>query len=98
MNMGMRHFHSQDRDTDSLAGDSGFKSDGDLAGKGSQTFIGLLVEIEDIVCLDMPWNYKGMSLGKRTYIEESIEVLVLGNFPRRDFACCYTGKNSSHTN
>jgi hypothetical protein len=38
-----------------------------------------------------------MSLGKRTYIEESIEVLVLGNFPRRDFACRYTGENSSHT-
>ena len=100
MDVGMGNLHAENGHTDPLAGNSLTEGDGHLAGEGRQTGIGLLVQMEDIVILDMLGDDEGMALGQRSDVQEGIEVFVLRTFVGRDLAggdpgeyrCHVTGK------
>ena len=61
VDVGVWHFHAEHGDTDTLAWNSGFERERDLACEGGQTLVGDGVESEDVVTLRLFRNDQGVS-------------------------------------
>lgn len=79
MNVSVRHFHSEHADSHTLARHGGLDGDRHLAGKRPQPFVGLLVQMEDVVILNVLRNDKSMPFRKRAYVQKGVELIVLGH-------------------
>ena len=81
VDVGVRHLHAKHGNTYPLAGNGGLDGHGHLAGKGPQTCIHILIQMEDIIVFNVLGDDQGVSGSERVYVKERVVMLVLGNLP-----------------
>lgn len=95
MNVCMRDFQSQHRNTNALAFYRLIDGARDSLCKYHHAAQEIILQIEKVIYFFFG-NYQGMPLGQGVYIQEGIVVLILGYFIRRDLTVYDSGKNSCH--
>ena len=94
--MGVRNFHSKHGNSHPLARNCLLEGYGNFAGKGPESFVGVRIQIEDIVVFRMLGNDEGMAEGNRADVEEGVVVFVLCDFPGWDFTLGNFGEDGCH--
>ena len=77
MNVGMRDLHSENSHAYPLARHCCLDGKSYFACKRPKTFVNVLIQIEDIVILNVLWDYKGMTLRQWIDIKKSVELVIL---------------------
>ena len=78
VNVCVWHFKTHHSHANAFAGHHSLHGCGNFVGKIPESGIFLGAEVEDVVNL-VAWNHKSVAFGNRVDVEESIEILVLGN-------------------
>ena len=96
VDMGMRHFETDDGHTDAFARDGFLDGSCNLLGKHHHLTEFLVIDIENVVGFVLG-DDKGMAFRQRIDVEKSKKAIVLCNLIARDLAVDDSGENARHS-
>ena len=96
MDVGMRHFETDNGHADALARDGFLYGLGHMLGKHHHLTEFLIFDIEDVIGLVFG-NDERMTFRQRIDVEKCKKTVVFGNFITRDFTVDDSGKDGRHS-